>query len=88
MYVEHYSMKKFIISSVLSTVRIKYVERIQTILQRINKLNSRYSTNNISIVTERQYKLKMIEKIKELVMKTLFWTELYTTHNYSKNIMD
>ena len=85
-------MKQFIISSVLSTVRIKYVECIQTNLQRINKLNSGYSTNNISIATERQYKLKMIEKIKAMIKsmwwKTLFWTELYTTHNYSKNIMD
>ena len=45
----------------LSTLRIKYVEHLQTNSQRKYKSNFRYSTNNIPIVTETEYKLKLVE---------------------------
>ena len=82
-------MKKFIISSVLSTLRIKYVEHFQTNSRRMDKFNFGYSTNNIPIATERQYKLKLVEKI-EAVIKRMRWKAFYfeqsDTHNNSKNI--
>ena len=69
----------------LSTLRMKNVELFQTNPQRMDKLNFGYSSKNISIVTDRQYKAKLVEK-KEAAMKEnrnsmeniLFWTEWYT----------
>ena len=82
-------MKKFIISSVLSTLRIKYVEHFQTNSRRMDKFNFGYSPNNIPIATERQYKLKLVKKI-EAVIKRMRWKVFYfeqsDTHNNSKNI--
>ena len=53
------------------------------------KFNFGYSTNNISIATERQYKLKLVEKI-EAVIKRMRWKAFYfeqnDTRNNSKNI--
>ena len=75
--------------SVLSTLRIKYVEHFQTNSRRMDKFNFGYSTNNIPIATERQYKLKLVEKI-EAVIKRMRWKAFYfeqsDTHNNSKNI--
>ena len=55
----------------------------------MDKFNFGYSTNNIPIVTERQYKLKPIEMI-EAVIKRMRWKAFYfeqnDTHNHSKNI--
>ena len=55
----------------------------------MDKFNFGYSTNNIPIATERQYKLKLVEKI-EAVIKRMRWKAFYfeqsDTHNNSKNI--
>ena len=55
----------------------------------MDKFNFGYSTNNIPIATERQYKLKLIKKI-EAVIKRMRWKSFYfeksDTHNNSKNI--
>ena len=48
--------KSFDVSSVLSTLRINYVECFQTDSRRMDKFNFGYSTNNITKATERQYK--------------------------------
>ena len=70
-------------------LRIKYVEHFQTNSRRMDKFNFGYSTNNIPIATERQYKLKQVEKI-EAVIKRMRWKAFYfehsETHNNSKNI--
>ena len=53
------------------------------------KFNFGYSTNNIPIAAERQYKLKVVEKI-EAVIKRMRWKGFYfeqnDTHSNSKNI--
>ena len=81
--------KSFDVSSVLSTLRINYVERFQTDSQRMDKFNFGYSTNNITKATEKQYKLKLVEKIKA-VIKRMQWKAFYfeqsDTRNNSKNI--
>ena len=55
----------------------------------MDKFNFGYSTNNIPITTERQYKLKLVEKI-EAVIKRMRWKAFYfeqnDTRNNSKNI--
>ena len=55
----------------------------------MDKFNFGYSTNNIPIATERQYKLKLIKKI-EAVIKRMRWKAFYfekcDTRNNSKNI--
>ena len=84
-YIEHYSVKKFIISPVLSAVRIKYVEHFQTNSQRMDKFNFGYSTNNIPIATERQYKFKLVEKIEAVIKKPFYFEQSGTSSN-SKNI--
>ena len=75
-YMEQYSVKKFLMYSVLSTLRIKYVEHFQTNSPRMDKFNFGYSTNNILIATERQYKLKLVEKIKAII-KRMRWKAFY-----------
>ena len=45
------SLKKLIISSVLSALSIKYVKYFKTNSWRMRKLNFGYFTNNISIKT-------------------------------------
>ena len=70
-------------------LRIKYVQYLQTNTRRTDKFNFGYSTNNIPIATERQYKLKLIKKI-ETVIKRMRWKAFYfeksDTRNNSKNI--
>ena len=55
----------------------------------MDKFNFGYSTNNIPIATERQYKLKLVEKIKA-VIKRMRWKAFYLeqsdTCNNSKSI--
>ena len=88
-YIEHYSVKKFIIPSALPTLRIKQVEHFQTNSRRMDIFNFGYSTNIIPIATERQYKLKLVEMI-EVVIKRMRWKAFYSEHsetgNNSKNI--
>ena len=52
----------------------------------MDKFNFGYSTNKIRLTTERQYKLKLVEKI-EAVIKRMRWKAFYiVTRNNSKNI--
>ena len=82
-------MKKFIVSSVLSMLHIKYVEQFQTNSRRMDKFNFGSSTNNIPITTERQCKLKLVKKIKAVIKrmrcKALYF-EQKDARNDSKNI--
>ena len=55
----------------------------------MDKFNFGYSTNNIPIATERQYKLKLIEKIEALIRRMqwkAFHFEQSDTSKNSKNI--
>ena len=82
-------MNKFIISIVLSTLRIKYVGQFQTNSRRMDKFNFGYSNNNIPIATERQYKFKLVENIEALIKRMpwkAFYFEQSNTRKNSKNI--
>ena len=73
----------------LSTLRIKYVELFQTNSRRMDKFNFGFSTNDIPIATERQYKLKLVEKIDAVIWRMrwkVFYFEESDTRNNSKNI--
>ena len=50
----------------------------------MDKLNFGYSTNNIPIATERQSKLKLVEKIKAVV-KRMRWKAFYIEQNDTPN---
>ena len=50
----------------------------------MDKFNFGYPTNNIPIATERQCKLKLVEKI-ELVMKRMRWKAFYFEKNGKRN---
>ena len=55
----------------------------------MDKFNFGYSTNNIPIATERQYNLKLVEKIEAVIKRMqckAFYFEQSGTHNNSKNI--
>ena len=56
----------------------------------MDKFNFGYSTNNILIATEKQYKLKLLEKIKAItkIMRRnfFFYFEQNETHKNTKNI--
>ena len=74
------SLKKLIISSVLSALSIKYVKYFKTNSWRMRKLNFGYFTNNISIKTTQ---VKTVWKDwsddKENAMESfLFWAEWCT----------
>ena len=73
----------------LSTLPIKYVENFQTNSGRMDKFNFGYSPNNIPIENGRQYKLKLVEKIKAVIRRMqwkAFYFEQGGTRNNSKNI--
>ena len=50
----------------------------------MDKFNFGYSTSNISTATERQYKLKLVEKI-EAVIKRMRWKVFYFQQNDTRN---
>ena len=55
----------------------------------MDKFNLGCSTNSISIATERQYKLKLVEKIEAVIkrmQRKAFYFEQSNTRNNSKNI--
>ena len=55
----------------------------------MDKFNFGYSTNNITVATERQYKLKLVKKIKAVIKRIrrkAFYFEQSDTRNNSKNI--
>ena len=68
---------------------IKYVVDFHTNSQSMDKFNIGYSTNSIPIVTERQYKLKLVKKfeavIKRIRCKAFYFQQSDTREN-SKNI--
>ena len=55
----------------------------------MGKFNFGYSTNNIPITTERQYKLKLVEKTEAVIKRMsqkAFYFKQNDTRNGSKNI--